>query len=148
MYRHILVPTDGSELSQKAIRTAARLAKIIGARLTGAYVMAPYAPPSYSEGVVYMPEASPKRYKEASEREAKKALAAVEVEGQAAGVAVKTVVLTADNPWQGIIRTAGAKKCDLVVMASHGRRGISALLLGSETTKVLTHSKIPVLVCR
>ena len=148
MYKHILVPTDGSRLSAKAVKAAARLAKTLGARLTGLYVIPPYVPPMYGEAVVYVPEVSPKRYKELSEKEAKKALAAVEIEAQTAAVPCKVVSLTADQAWQGIIRTARAKKCDLIVMASHGRRGLTGLLLGSETTKVLTHSKTPVLVCR
>lgn len=148
MYKHILVPTDGSRLSTKAIRTAARLAKNFGAKLTGVFVVPPYVPPVYGEAVIYVPEVSPKRYKEITGREAKKALAAVEVEAQTAGVECKTLSATADQAWQGIIRTARARGCDLIVMASHGRRGLSGLLLGSETTKVLTHSKTPVLVCR
>ena len=148
MYKRILVSTDGSTLSQKAIRTAVRLAKATGAALTGVYVMAPYAAPAYGEGVMYGPYVTPGRYKEIAEREAKKSLAAVEVEAQAAGVANGKAMLTANNPWEGIIKTALAKKCDLIVMASHGRRGLAGLLLGSETAKVLTHSKIPVLVCR
>ncbi|MDA8107360.1 MAG: universal stress protein [Betaproteobacteria bacterium] len=148
MYKHILVPTDGSRLSVKAIKAAAQLAKAIGAKLTGVYVIPPYVPPMYGEAVVYVPEVSPRRYKELSQKEAKKALAAVEIEAQTAGVPCKALSLTADQAWQGIIRTAHAKKCDLIVMASHGRRGLTGLLLGSETTKVLTHSKTPVLVCR
>jgi nucleotide-binding universal stress UspA family protein len=148
MYKHILVSTDGSRLSQKAIRTAARLAKALGARLTGAYIIAPYTPPMYGEGVMYGPAVSPRRYREITEREAKKALAAVEVEAQASGVDSGSAMLTANSAWEGIIRAAKAKKCDLIVMASHGRRGLAGLLLGSETTKVLTHSKTPVLVCR
>lgn len=148
MYKHILVPTDGSKLSQKAVAAAAGLAKASGAKLTGVYVIPPYTPPVYGEGVAYVPEMTPKAYKELTEREAKRALAAVEVEGEAAGVDTKAVALTHDHAWEGIIRTAKAKKCDLIVMASHGRKGLAGLLLGSETTKVLTHSKIPVLVCR
>jgi nucleotide-binding universal stress UspA family protein len=148
MYKHLLVPTDGSRLSAKAIRTAVRLAKNLGARLTGVFVVPPYVAPVYGEAVIYVPEVTPKRYKEITGREARKALAALEIEAQAAGLDCKTTTLTADQAWQGIIRTAGAKGCDLIVMASHGRRGLTGLLLGSETTKVLTHSKIPVLVCR
>ena len=148
MYKHILVPTDGSRLSQKAIKTAARLAKATGARVTGVYVIPSYTPAMYGEGVMYGPQVSPKRYMEMAEREAKKALAVVEVETQTCGVAGGSTMLTANNPWEGIIRAAKAKKCDLVVMASHGRRGLAGLVLGSETTKVLTHSTIPVLVCR
>jgi nucleotide-binding universal stress UspA family protein len=148
MYKRILVSTDGSKLSQKAIKAAAGLAKATGASLTGVYVIATYVPPAYGEGAIYRPGVSSKRYKEVTEREARKALAAVEVEARIARVRYRAAMRTANNPWEGIIRTAEAKKCDLIVMASHGRRGLAALLLGSETTKVLTHSKIPVLVCR
>jgi len=148
MYKHILVPTDGSKLSAKAIKTAATMARTLGAKLMGVYVIPPYVPPVYGEAVIYVPEVTPKRYKEITAREAKKALATVESEAQAAGIQCKTVSVTADQAWEGIVRTAHSKACDLIVMASHGRRGLSGLLLGSETTKVLTHSKTPVLVCR
>ena len=148
MFRHILVSTDGSKLSGKAIRTAVRLAGTTGAKLTGAFVMAPYMPPAYGEGVMYTQVISPKRYKDIMEKTARKALAAVDVEAGAAGVAYGSAMLTANNPWEGIIRVAKSKKCDLIVMASHGRRGLAGLVLGSETTKVLTHSKVPVLVYR
>ena len=148
MFKHLLVSTDGSKLSAKAIRTAVRLARAAGAKLTGAYVIAPFVPPAYGEGMVYMPALSPRRYKEAAEREARKALAVVEIEARTAGAEYGSAMLTANNPWEGIIRAAKARKCDLIVMASHGRRGLAGLLLGSETAKVLTHSKIPVLVCR
>ena len=148
MYKHILVPTDGSRLSAKAVKAAARLAKQFGARLTGVYVIPPYVPPMYGEAAIYVPEISPKRYKELSEKEAAKALEVVEREAKSAEVTCKTAWVTDDQPWEGIVKAARSKKCDLIVMASHGRRGLSGLLLGSETTKVLTHSKVPVLVCR
>ena len=148
MFKHILVSTDGSKLSGKAIRTAVRLASATGAQLTRRYVIPPYVAPMYGEAAIYVPAVSPKRYKELTQREARKALAAVEIEARTAGVDYRGESLTANNPWEGIIRTANAKKCDLIVMASHGRRGLAGLVLGSETTKVLTHSKIPVLVCR
>ncbi|MEO8145681.1 MAG: universal stress protein [Betaproteobacteria bacterium] len=148
MYKHILVPTDGSRLSGKAIRTAARLARAVGAKVTGVYVIAPYVAPAYGEGAIYVRGVSSARYKEITGREARKALATVEIEARTSGTEYGSMILTADNPWEGIIRAAKAKKCDLIVMASHGRRGLAGLLLGSETAKVLTHSKIPVLVCR
>lgn len=148
MYKHLLISTDGSKLSGKAIRTAVRLARSLGAKVTGVYVNAPYFPAVYGEGMAYAPQLSPKRYKEITEREARKALAAVEIEARTAGAEYGSAMVTASNPWEGIIRTAKAKKCDLIVMASHGRRGLAGMVLGSETTKVLTHSKIPVLVCR
>jgi nucleotide-binding universal stress UspA family protein len=147
MYKHILVPTDGSKLSAKAIRTAGRLARLCGAKLTGLCVTPPYVAPVYAEGMTYG-MVSLRSYKELKEKEAKKTLAVVDIEGQTSGVDVSKISLTADQPWRAIIGTARSKRCDLIVMASHGRRGLSALLLGSETAKVLTHSKIPVLVCR
>ena len=148
MYKHILVSTDGSKLSAKAIRTAVKLADSTGAKVTGVYVIPPYVAPAYGEGVMYMPAVSPTRYKQITEREARKALAAVEIEARTGKVDFATMTLTADNPWEGIIRAAKSKRADLIVMASHGRRGLAGLILGSETTKVLTHSKVPVLVCR
>ena len=146
MYKHILVPTDGSRLSAKAARAAATLAKQVGARLTGLYVIPPYVPPMYGEAAIYVPEISPKRYRELSEKEAAKALAVVEREARSAQVACKTAWLTDDQPWQGIVKSAKKKKCDLIVMASHGMSGVRALVLGSTTNKVLTHAKVPVLV--
>jgi nucleotide-binding universal stress UspA family protein len=147
MYKHILVPTDGSKLSAKAIRVAARLAgtfrlgsrdfacsSIRAARLHGGHDIVRIT--------------SPRQYKQMKDKEAKRALAVVDIEAQTAGVQASKISLTADQPWRAIIGTARSKKCDLIVMASHGRRGLAALLLGSETTKVLTHSSIPVLVCR
>lgn len=148
MYKHILVSTDGSRLSAKAIRTAVQLAQTCGAKVTGAYVVAPYATPVYSEAVAYAPPMSARRYKELAAKEAKKALAVVEIEAQAAGVPCSTLSTTHAHAWRGIIRAAQARKCDVIVMASHGRHGLAGLLLGSQTNKVLTHSKIPVLVCR
>ena len=148
MFKHILVSTDGSKLSGKAIRTAVRLAAATGAKLTGIYVISPYVAPMYGEAAMYVPVVSPKRYKELTAREARKALAAIEIEARTGGVEYRGASLVEGTPWEGIIRAAKTRKCDLIVMASHGRRGLAGLVLGSETTKVLTHSKIPVLVCR
>jgi nucleotide-binding universal stress UspA family protein len=149
MYKHILVSTDGSKLSSKAVKAAVALAKALGARLTALYVTAPFRPPVYGEGAIYsMQDFSPKRHKEAMQKAARHALSEVEIEAQSVGVDCKTLANTGEQPWETIVRAAKAKKCDLIVMASHGRRGLTGLLLGSETTKVLTHSKIPVLVCR
>src|SRR5271156_3450404 len=121
MFKHILVSTDGSKLSQKAIKAATRLAKVTDASMTGVYAIATYVRPAYGEGVTYAFGVSFKRYKEATEREARKALAAVEVEAKVAGVMYRAAMVTADNPWEAIIRTAKTKKCDLIVMSSHGR---------------------------
>ena len=148
MYKHILVPTDGTKLSARAVRAAVALAKTCGAKITGVYVIPPYVPPVYSEGMLYMADIGPQRHKELMAKAAKKALDAVAAEARRGGVGSSTASPLADQPWVGILKMARAKGCDLIVMASHGRRGIAGLLLGSETTKVLTHSKIPVLVCR
>ena len=148
MYNHILVSTDGSKLSEKAIRAAFGLAACVGAKVTGLFVVPPYVPPVYSEGMIYRRTMSKSQYRASCRRAGRKALAAVEIESQAARVQYGSTILAAETPWEGIVRAAKAKKCDLIVMASHGRRGLAGLLLGSETTKVLTHSKIPVLVCR
>ena len=149
MYQNILVPTDGSPLSAKAAKAAADLAKVTGAKITAIYAIPPYSPPSGGDGLIYYAEAlSPKTYEAHMQKHAEKALEKVEKEAKAAGVACDTVSVVEDAPWNAIIKAAKSKKCDLIVMASHGRRGLSGLILGSETTKVLTHSKTPVLVCR
>jgi len=148
MFKHILVATDGSKLAAKAVKSGVKLAKALGARVTGVYVIPPYVPPMYGEAAIYVPEVTPKRYKDLSEKEAKKALALVEIEAQTSRVPCSVVYPVNDQAFQGVIRTAQSKKCDLIVMASHGRGGLAGLILGSETTKVLAHSKIPVLVCR
>ena len=148
MYKHILIPTDGSKRSMHAIRAACALAQTCGAKITGVYVIPLYVPPIYAEGMIYVADLGPQRHKELMAKAAKKALAVVTTEAQLAGVACATASPLSSQPWEGILKTARAKRCDLIVMASHGRRGIAGLLLGSETTKVLTHSKTPVLVCR
>jgi nucleotide-binding universal stress UspA family protein len=149
MFQHILVPTDGSELSLKAAKTAAKLCNELKARMTVVYVIPPYTPPSVGDGAVLWPDAfAPDRYKSVSERVASSALDKVKAEAASANVACETMFLTKLHPWQGIIDTAKGKHCDLIVMASHGRKGLEGILVGSETTKVLTHSSTPVLVCR
>jgi nucleotide-binding universal stress UspA family protein len=148
VFKHILVATEGSKLSNKAIKAAVRLAAGLGAKLTGVYVIPAYVPPIYGEAAIYVPQVSAKQFRDLTEKEARKALALVETEARSAGVACATLHVTNNQVWEGLLKAASAKKCDLIVMASHGRRGLSALVLGSETSKVLTHSRIPVLVCR
>ncbi len=128
MYTNILIPTDGSELSEKAVNHGIALAKRIGAKVTVLTVVQPL----HTFTAEY----------------AEKTLGAVARPAQAAGVACETVQVEHEHPYQAIIDTAESKGCDLIVMASHGRHGISAIVLGSETVKVLTHCKIPVLVHR
>lgn len=147
MYKHILVPTDGSKLSLKAAKQAARLAKTFKAKITAVHVIAPYMPRSGAEGYYNLRDLS-ERYRKTSEANATEALDKVEAAATSTQVRCDKVFLTNDRPWDAIIKTARAKKCDLIVMASHGRSGLAGLLLGSETHKVLTHSKTPVLVCR
>ncbi len=148
MYKHILVPTDGSTLSLKAAKAAAQLGRAVKARITAIYVIEPYLPPMGAEGMAFYSAYSPEEYELGMRKAAAKALAKVEAVARAARVKYDAVTVIQDNPWKAIIKTASAKKCDLIVMASHGRRGLAGLLLGSETQKVLTHSKTPVLVCR
>ena len=148
MYKHILVPTDGSKLSLAAAKTAASLAKKVGAKLTSVYVMAPYMPPIESDVAAFYPTYSAKGYEREVRKSADRALARVKAVADNSQVKCEGVAVTGPSPWADIIHTAKKKKCDLIVMASHGRRGLEALLLGSETQKVLTHSKVPVLVCR
>ena len=117
--------------------------------MSGVYVTAPYVPPFLPEGaVIYVPTADPREYKKAVEAQAAKALAAVEREAKAAGVRCETRALSDAQPWQGILKAARARKCDVIVIASHGRGGLGGLLLGSQTSRVLSHSKIPVVVVR
>jgi nucleotide-binding universal stress UspA family protein len=147
MYKHILVPSDGSEFSQAAARQAVSFAKGVGARVTALYVKPPHPVHYYVEGVEFnLP--SPNRYDELDEQESQRILGFVAGLCQEAGISCDKVSLTSDVVHDAILDAASKRGCDLICMASHGRRGLSALLLGSETTKVLTHSKIPVLVLR
>ncbi len=147
MFRNILVPTDGSPLSRKAIRGAVRLASEQNARVTALFVAPAYDPRIGDEASV-IHFVSPQAYAERARATARGHLKAVEKAASAAGVPCDSVHATNDFPYEEIVRTARRRKCDLIYMASHGRRGISRLLLGSETSKVLAHSTIPVLVCR
>jgi nucleotide-binding universal stress UspA family protein len=149
MFKRILLPTDGSRLSAKAIKVATRLAKEHRARLTALYVTAPFIPPVMMDVYVGYPEMfSEEEYRKAVRAGARKVLARTEAAAKAAGVRCETETAESEHPWSQILRSAKKGKCDLIVMASHGRRGIEGVLLGSETSKVLTHSKVPVLVCR
>jgi len=149
VFKHILVPTDGSALSLRAAKIAVALARAHKARITAIHVMAPFVPPTGGDGLIYYPDNfSPQEYKKAVEKEAAKALGKVGAAAKSGKVPFDSMAVTDDQPWEAIVGTAKRKRCDLVVMASHGRRGIAGLLIGSETSKVLTHSRTPVLVCR
>ena len=143
MYKHILVATDGSPFSAGAVRTAAALADALGARLTGLHVIAAYAP-----GSSRMALASLAGYERELRREKEHALHAIRAEAGERGVKPSLVSVVGGEPWRAILETAKKRKCDLIVMASHGRSGVSGFLLGSETSKVLAHAAIPVLVIR
>ena len=145
MYKHILIPTDGSELAAKAIGHGVRLAKAAGAQVTGVTVTEPFHLVTVAPSQLEYTRAE---YRKHSEAYAEKALQAVSTAAAAENVPHRVVQVEHEHPYQGIIDTALANGCDLIVMASHGRHGMSAIVLGSETVKVLTHSKIPVLVCR
>jgi nucleotide-binding universal stress UspA family protein len=145
MFKHILIPTDGSDLSRKAILYGVQLAKKCGAKLTGLTVAEPYQPVGMDAVLIPIDEGD---YEEQSRVLSEKAIEQVKMAAQAAGVSCETIREINDQPYRAIIDAAETLGCDLIVMASHGRRGISALLLGSETAKVLTHSTIPVLVYR
>ena len=150
MYKHILVPTDGSKLSLKAAREAAILAKCLKARITAVYVTEPYMPPLLSDGDTLSQSIGSLQasYKAAAVRTANVALKKVQAAADNAKVAFEAVATEDSAPWAGILKTAKQKKCDVIVMASHGRGVIAGALLGSETAKVLSNSKTPVLVCR
>ena len=144
MYKHILIPTDGSTLSDLAIRHGMALAKVVGAKVTALTVSLPFQ--SFALDPVMVSD-SPVRYQQECEARAEKALGLARTEA-GVGVSCETLHLTHAQPYQAIIETAQKRACDLICMASHGRKGISAFVLGSETHKVLTHCTIPVLVCR
>ena len=147
MYKTLLVATDGSKLSDKALAHAIGLAQAVGAALTAFYAAPDYPMPAYADGVVYEP-VSRKEYAKLAAEDAQKILGAAATKAEAAGLICKTAYAIASAPWEAILAAAKKHKCDAIVMASHGRRGISAVLLGSETQKVLTHTKLPVIVVR
>ena len=144
MFQRILVPTDGSELSAKAVKTALELAKQLGSHVYALSVKEPFPYSAISE----IQSPSPQVFLDAQERLAQKRVQAVLDACKAAQVPCQAHTVEADHPWEAIHDHAKKQECDLIVMASHGRRGMSAMLLGSETQKVLTHSKVPVLVVR
>ena len=147
MFKHILIPADGGELSRDTARRAVTFASEIGARVTAFYAKPEYPVTYYGEGALIDPT-TPEQFAELAEQQAQENLAFVENLCLAAGVPCSKVTLTSDVPYEAIIEAATAGNCDLIFMSSHGRRGLTSLLLGSETNKVLTHTKIPVLVYR
>jgi nucleotide-binding universal stress UspA family protein len=147
MFKHILLPTDGSKLSSKAVKMGIDIAKKNGARVTAMHVV-PQFTLMVDDGITMLSPALKKRFEDEGKARANKMLDTVAKEARASGVRCKTLCVASDLPYQQIIAIARKEKCDVILMASHGRRGLSSLLLGSETAKVLLHSKIPVLVVR
>ena len=150
MTKHILVPTDGSKLSLKAAKAAAALARALKARITAVYVVEPYMPPMLMEGQRLRGTIADDRaaFDAASQKVAQAALKKVQMAAAADRVEFDSLSVTASQPWEGILDAVKRKKCDMIVMASHGRGVIAGALLGSVTAKVLSGSKTPVLVCR
>jgi len=144
MYQRILVPTDGSDITAKAVQTAISLSRALGAQLLTISVKEPFPYSAISE----MQPTPPQEFFDAQERIASARVKQVVQAAQAAGLTCEAHTVEALHPWEAITDHAAQQGCDLIVMASHGRRGVAALLLGSETQKVLTHTTIPVLVVR
>jgi nucleotide-binding universal stress UspA family protein len=145
MYKHILIPIDGSELARKAIPYGIALAKAVGAKVTGITVTIPFHVFAIDPDTLTDTSGS---YNKRMTAVAAKYLGHVKDAAATAGVSCNVIHAEHEHPYQAIIDAANKNGCDLIVMASHGRRGVSALVLGSETVKVLTHSTVPVLVYR
>jgi len=147
MFKHILVPTDGARLSQETVKRAIAFAREAGARITFFYAKPEYPVAFYGEGALIDPT-TPEKFAQMADQQASEILGQCSKLAAEAGVACAVTSQTSDIPYEAIIAAARNAGCDLIFMASHGRRGIGGLLLGSETQKVLTHSTIPVLVYR
>ena len=145
MFKNMLVPTDGSDLAAKAVEQGILFAKEIGAKITAVTITEPSNLLSVSPTQL---EYTPIEYQKYSKAHAESVFGTVSDAAKSAGVVCETLHVEHEQVYQAIIEATEARRCDLIVMASHGRRGVSAVVLGSETVKVLTHSKIPVLVYR
>jgi nucleotide-binding universal stress UspA family protein len=145
MYKNILIPTDGSELAGEAVKHGIAFAKAVGAKITALTVTEPF--PVFAVNPEVLTD-TPKVYEKHARQHAEATLSKVSSAAKAAGVACQIVHAEGGHAFETIIKTAQQQGCDLILMASHGRRGVSAIVLGSETVRVLTHSKIPVLVYR
>lgn len=144
MYKHILIPTDGSDLSMRAARNAIGLAKLCKAKVTAIHVIAPYQTIAYMGALLAATEYA---YNQEARSQAEHYLGEVRAMAETEGVAIECEVITNQQPFEAIVNSVASKQCDLVVMGSNGRRGMTRLLLGSETHKVLLRSDVPVLVC-
>jgi len=147
MFKHVLIPTDGSAVARKAVKAGVALAKELGAKVTAYHALEALPPYAYGDGYI-ISTATIKRFEEGARAMGRKHLAAVAKAAKAAGVACGPLMTKPMTPYQGIIDAAKKKRCDVIFMASHGRGEFATLLLGSVTQKVLAHSKLPVLVYR
>jgi len=148
MFTKILFPTDGSEISRQAAEQAVALARALGIEIVAFHSIPPFSMP-ISDGVyAYEPVLSEEGYLTACRQAARQMTGEVQALAAKAGVKCEVDIAIAPAAWSAVIEAAASNRCDLIVMASHGRRGLAGVVLGSETTKVLTHSKVPVLVCR
>ena len=145
MFKHILLPTDGSPASDRAIVQAVAFAKDADAKITGLHVMPEFHPLTYQ---IQMLEDTRDQFMKECQASANTFLSALKSAADKEGVPCETVCVTGDLPHEAIVRMAEGKRCDVIVMASHGRRGMAALLLGSETQRVLIHSPLPVLIVK
>jgi nucleotide-binding universal stress UspA family protein len=143
MFRHLLIPTDGSPLAAKGVVAGIALAKALGARVTALHVALAYAPPG-----VYLPGVPKGKLKRLATAQARQAIAPLEARAAKARVPCDTRIAFGGDPWRAILRAARAARCDAIVMGSHGRSAIGGLILGSEATQVLARCRIPVLVVR
>lgn len=147
MFKNILIPTDGSSLSQKAVVQGVALAKSVGAKVT-AFFAAPPATPIVYRDHLPVGYATPGEHEEMIRKTAAKYLGVVERAAKKAGISCESVHVTSDYPEEGILKVAQKKKCDLIVMATHGQGGLRGMFIGSVTQKVLNQAKIPVMVFR
>jgi len=147
MYKNFLLPTDGSEPSEAAVDAALKLAAETGAQVLALNIQMPYVPPAFAEMALAAPFTDTE-YERAVTQASEKLLASVAERARALNVSCKTMTKLDTSVWETIIDVAEDEACDLIFMASHGRKGLAALILGSETQKVLTHSGVPVLVHR
>jgi nucleotide-binding universal stress UspA family protein len=145
MYRHILIATDGSELAEGAVRQGTALAKALGADVTLVTVTEPWRTTLAGEAAIVVPH---EEYTNAVAASAATVLANAKALATAAGIDAATIHVAEQFPAEGIVETARKRNCDLIVMATHGRRGISRMLLGSQTNRTVVQSPVPVLVCR
>lgn len=147
-YRHVLVAADGSRASRKALRAASLVARACGARLTGVFVVAAGVPTAFSGEKLYGSGVMSPEMRRLARRQADRVLAEVTAQAASAGVRCQVLRRLAREPWRAILGVARSRGCDLIVMGSHGRSALPALILGSQTTHALARSKVPLLICR